>query len=243
MFCKTDPFRQSLEEKSIESMADVLQRIGAGLVYKGEIQLGLRWLRRAYDLLDSYKSCLSPKARHSYLVISNDIISLIMQDDIHQNIEEVRRMLAHTESKLGESPVLLRWRLKILDLASDGDSDSESYTSILQRLVLLPNMSESTFCLVLSHIQRLESERSASLEFLDGLLFRHAIPAENMTWIGKIVFMRIWMASGIAAYGDECAQLWDVVDKVYTSAQAPLWNGAAKVCHAVRLSASDRRTS
>lgn len=236
MFSKTDSFRRDLDVKSIENMADILQRVGADLVDKKEMELGLKWLRRAYDILDSYNSGLSEKARHLFVAVSNDIMSLIMQDTIHQNVEETRNILYHTEAKLGDDPILLHWQLKILDLASDNDSHNESYISILQRLVLLPKLSEGTFFLALSYIQKLGSKSSGLSEFVDGLLFRHAIPAKDMTWIGKMVFVRIWTTSGITDYGDECAQLWDVVGKVYTSAQATLWPGAVDACHAVSSS-------
>ncbi|KHN98328.1 Meiosis specific protein SPO22 [Metarhizium album ARSEF 1941] len=230
MFRKLDPIQPDLDDSAVESLADVLQKVGTGLLSENNLELGVTWLKRAHHLLSTQIGIFSPKTKRLYLAVCNDIIKLALQSNLHEDIAEVENMLDHASSRVGDHPVLLHWKLMVLDTTEGHDCPGEARADIMRRMISSPELSETTLHLAPAHLAKVRDECSS--ELLDELLFRHALPSENAIMLGKVVYLRIWTALNISSSDDEHRKLGHIVENVYQSIQAPLSLAEVEACQA-----------
>lgn len=234
MFRKTDPFRHLLDTGSIESTADILQRVGADLSSKRSLESGLDWLRRGHLLLSPIELTLSSRGKSLYLSICNDIIQSTMQINLPRTIDQAREILDNAGSKLGDHPILLHWQLMLSTLSQTCDTTEEAHSSAIARMILSPELSEGTVTLIFSHLTKLMSKScSRACEFVDEILFRHALPFKNITLISKLVFMRIWMSLNVEGNDSQYPELCHVANMAHESMQSSLPRVGVAACHAV----------
>ncbi|KAK2596722.1 hypothetical protein QQS21_006177 [Conoideocrella luteorostrata] len=234
MFRKTDTFRNSLDIVSIENMTEILQRIGSELLSKNNLDLGLKWLRRAYDLINPEVERASMQGQHLYLAICNDIIAsfpLEISSEIATTLEGITQS---AESILSDQPVLCHSSLCPSDLANKGEFNEDAYTYILRRLISSLRICDSSFPLILSYTKKLNDKNpSLALDLLDNLLLQHAVEGTEPPWVNKVLFLRIYLASNKTLNDEEFRHLFDVFDELYQRMSAPLTVIAAETCHAL----------
>jgi hypothetical protein len=234
MYTKTDPLRQELDDSAVSNMADAFQRIGTDLISKQNIKLGLLWLRRGCSLLGHENRNLTPKAKHLYLGICNDIMQVTLRSNPGENIKEARSILDSAESALGNHPILLHWRLWCLQT---GGSDAEAYAEAVNCMILSSELSESTLCLAMSHIVKLGADNSFSpSELLDDWLLQLAGSSKHITCISRIVFMRIWMVVNAEYHDIDCQKLYTIMEQIHQLIETPLPCAGVEACHAVGCS-------
>ncbi|TWU74062.1 hypothetical protein ED733_003621 [Metarhizium rileyi] len=232
MFCKADPFRRGLDDIAVENLAYILHYVGLDLVSKRNLDSGMKWLNRGFRLLSAATCTFSPKAEHLYLAICNDLIEAMRRRNLLENAEEIQSMLNLALPKTGHHPVLLHCQLMVMDITEELDRSEKGRLNLVQRMVSSPELSESTLYLSFYHLLRLGDTCSPS-DLLDELLFRHAVPTENVTLVGKVLFLRMWIELRMVYNHEGGRIIGDVVEKVYQSIRTQLSWAEAEACQAV----------
>ncbi|OAA41311.1 Meiosis specific protein SPO22 [Metarhizium rileyi] len=231
MFCKADPFRRGLDDIAVENLAYILHYVGLDLVSKRNLDSGMKWLNRGFRLLSAATCTFSPKAEHLYLAICNDLIEAMRRRNLLENAEEIQSMLNLALPKTGHHPVLLHCQLMVMDITEELDRSEKGRLNLVQRMVSSPELSESTLYLSFYHLLRLGDTCSPS-DLLDELLFRHAVPTENVTLVGKALFLRMWIELRMVYNHEGGLIIGDVVEKVYQSIRTQLSWAEAEACQA-----------
>lgn len=239
MFGKIDLLRPILDVSSAELIADTFQCIGYGLASKGDYGMAVKWLKRAYDLISRQAlDQLSVKGLESRLVICQGLVRGLLDIGSQECIQEANKLIEYIESEVGDKPLVLHWRLELLQKAPGEVFDIEAYSSILSRMVRSFDYSDASFAFLLHHIKNLrERNHHLARGLLDGLLLRHVIASKNSDWVGKILVRRIWMSTmddtnSISALTD----LHNLLDKAYDGLSAPLEPDITGAAHSVSRS-------
>ncbi|KAL6901334.1 meiosis protein SPO22/ZIP4 like domain-containing protein [Trichoderma evansii] len=236
MFGKIDLLQPALDVSSAEIIADTFQHIGYDLASKGDNGVALKWLKRAYDVISRQAlDQLSVQGLELRLAICQGLFRGLLDIGSQECVQEANRLIEYTESELGDKPLVLHWRLELLQKAPGEIFDVEAYSSILHRMVRSFDYSDASFVFLLYHIRNLR-ERNPRLArgLLDELLLRHVILSNNREWVGKTVVRRIWMSTvddndSISAL----TELHNLLDKVYNGLGEPLEPDIAGAAHSV----------
>ncbi|KAM0261936.1 hypothetical protein ACHAQJ_001939 [Trichoderma viride] len=236
MFGKIDILRPVLDSSSAEIIADTLQHVGFDLASKGDHGMAIKWLKRAYDII-SHQALdqLSAKGLELRLAICQGLVRALLDIGSPEYVQEAHRLIEYVESEIGDKPLVLHWRLELLQKAPGETFDIEAYSSILHRMVRSFDYSEASFYFLLHHIKNLR-ERSPHLarRLLDELLLLHVIPSKKSEWVGKTVVRRIWVSTVEDADSVEALEdLRNLLDKVYDGLSGPLESDIAGAAHSV----------
>ncbi|KAL7969957.1 meiosis protein SPO22/ZIP4 like domain-containing protein [Trichoderma sp. SZMC 28014] len=236
MFGKIDLLRPILDVSSAELIAETFQNIGYGLASKGDYGMAVKWLKRAYDLISRQAlDQLSVKGLELRLVICQGLVRGLLDIGSQECVEEANRLIEYIESEVGDKPLVLHWRLELLQKAPGEVFDIEAYSSILNRMVRCFDYSDASLEFLLHHINNLR-ERSHRLarSLLDELLLRHVVASKNSDWMGKTLTRRIWMSTmddtnSISAPTD----LHNLLDKACDGLSEPLEPDITGAAHSI----------
>ncbi|PNY23779.1 Uncharacterized protein TCAP_06278 [Tolypocladium capitatum] len=235
MFSKTGSLRQNLHVSSAENMADTLQHIGADLSSAGDHNMALKWFKRASDLINSQNlEQLSVHGLELRLAICQGRVQSLLAIGSPGCLQEAVDLVAYVESEIGDKPVVLHWRLEILQKSPDEVFDAEAYASILRRMIRCFDFSHGTFHFLLHHIKELRDKSSRlACGLLDELLKQHVLHSGNVAWINKAVVRRIWMATMDSESAEPLTVLHGLLDQVYDALSEPLSPDATGAAHSL----------
>ncbi|PKK50187.1 hypothetical protein CI102_7171 [Trichoderma harzianum] len=232
MFGKIDAIRPTLDPRSAEIIADTLQHIGFDLASKGDYSMAVKWLKRAYDIINHQAlDQLSSKGLELRLAICQGLVRGLLDIGSPECVQEANSLIEYIESEIGEKPLVLHWRLELLQKAPGEIFDIDAYSSILHRMVRSFDYSDASFYFLLHHIKSLrEKNHRLARGLLDELLLQHIISSKNREWIGKTVVRRVWMNTVDETNSIEAlADLKKLLDKVSDALSEPLGYLAFKV--------------
>ncbi|KAL7808306.1 SPO22 domain-containing protein [Trichoderma aethiopicum] len=197
MFGKIDALRPTLDSISAEIIADTLQHIGFDLASKGDHGMAVKWLRRAYHIINLQAlDQLSAKGLELRLAICQGLVRGLLDVGSDVCVKEANDLVEYVESEIGDKPLVLHWRLELLQRAPGETFDVDAYSSILHRMVRAFDYSDASFYFLLHHLRNLrEKSPRLSRGLLDELLLQHVISSRKSEWIGKIIIKRIWMVT------------------------------------------------
>ncbi|KAL7943849.1 meiosis protein SPO22/ZIP4 like domain-containing protein [Trichoderma barbatum] len=236
MFGKIDVIRPTLDSISSEIIADTLQHIGYDLSSKGDHGMAVKWLKRAYDIINHQAlDQLSSQGLELRLAICQGLVRGLLDIGSQICIQEANSLIEYVESEIGDKPLVLHWRLELLQKAPGETFDIDAYSSILHRMVRAFDYSDASFYFLLHHIKNLR-EKSPRLAcgLLDELLLQHIISSKKCEWIGKTVVRRIWMSTVDDTNSIETlADLQNILDKVNDGLSEPLASDTAGAAHSI----------
>lgn len=238
IFGKVTDLQPTMDTVSAEVMADTLQHIGFDIESKGDHIMALKWLKRAYDIINGQSlEKLSSHGLELRLAICHGLVQALMHIGTPESLQEAGNLIAYVESEIGDKPIVLHWRLEMLQRASDEVFDVEAYSCILRRMVKSFDSSDGTFNFLLHRIQALR-EKSSRLArgLLDELLLKHILPSKRAEWIGKIVVQRIWMSTMEVDPVDVLTDLKCILDTVYDQLSDTLGPDTVGAAHLVSSS-------
>ncbi|EHK16036.1 uncharacterized protein TRIVIDRAFT_40031, partial [Trichoderma virens Gv29-8] len=232
MFGKIDALRPTLDSSSAEIIADTLQHIGFDVASKGDHGMAVKWLKRAYDIINHQAlDQLSTKGLELRLAICQGLVRGLLDIGSEVCVQEASNLIEYIESEIGDKPLVLHWRLELLQKAPGEAFDIDAYSSILHRMVRSFDYSDASFCFLLHHIKALrEKNPRLARGLLDELLLKHIISSKRSEWIGKAVVRRIWMTTVDDTNSIEAlTDLQNLLDKVNDALSEPLPYLAFKV--------------
>ncbi|KAF7546657.1 hypothetical protein G7046_g9241 [Stylonectria norvegica] len=197
MYRMADEIRLHIDTASAEHMADTLHRIGSDLSSKGDYPLALKWLRRAYELINNQDlERLSAEGLELRLAICHDLVQALLGLGSPEYLQEANDLVGFVESEIGDKPVVLHWRLEILQKSPDEVFDTEACASILRRMIRAVDFSDAVFSFLLHNIKDLrEKNAKLAIGLLDELLLTRLLQSSNSDWLGKAIIRRIWMST------------------------------------------------
>ncbi|KAF4589779.1 TPR-like protein [Ophiocordyceps camponoti-floridani] len=235
MFGKTEMLRRHMDTPAAEVMADALRHIGADLSSKGNHTLALQWLRRAHDLIDGQSpENLSTHGLELRLAICHGRVQSLLAVDSAESLQEANDIVAYVESELGDKPIVLHWRLEILQKSPDDVMGAEARASILRRMVRCFDRSDDGLDFLLHQFTELSRCCGRlALGLLDELFRRHLLTSANLVWIGKGVVRRTWMVTMVEGDGEVLGSLRGVMDEAFDALSGPLKPDAAGAVHSL----------
>ncbi|KAJ4857691.1 meiosis protein SPO22/ZIP4 like domain-containing protein [Trichoderma breve] len=242
MFGKIDAIRPTLDPRSAEIIADTLQHIGFDLASKGDHSMAVKWLKRAYDIINHQAlDQLSSKGLELRLAICQGLVWGLLDIGSPECVQEANSLIEYIESEIGDKPIVLHWRLELLQKAPGEIFDIDAYSSILHRMVRSFDYSDASFYFLLHHIKSLrEKNHRLARGLLDELLLQHIISSKNSEWIGKTVVRRVWMSTVDETNSIEAlVDLQKLLDKVSDALSEPLECDIAGAAHSVIWSKLD----
>lgn len=204
--------------------------------------MAVKWLKRAYDIINLQAlDQLSAKGLELRLAICQGLVRGLLDVGSDVCFKEANDLIEYIESEIGDKPLVLHWRLELLQRAPGEAFDVDAYSSILHRMVRAFDYSDASFYFLLHHLRNLrEKSPRLSRGLLDELLLQHVISSRKGEWIGKIVVKRIWMvtvdpidSSRDADSTELLTDLQRLLDKVHDGLHEPLSSDIAGAAHSV----------
>ncbi|KAL2684721.1 hypothetical protein Neosp_005808 [[Neocosmospora] mangrovei] len=156
MYTKADDLLRCLDPFSAEHLADTLQDIGANLSGKGDHEMALKWLRRAHALINGQElERLSTEGLEIRMAIHHDLIQTLLATHSPERVQEADDLVSYVESEIGDKPVVLHWKLEILQRSPSEIFDVDACASILRRMVRSMDLSNATLGFLLHNINEL----------------------------------------------------------------------------------------
>ncbi|KEY69696.1 hypothetical protein S7711_03182 [Stachybotrys chartarum IBT 7711] len=235
MFNKTTDLQRRLSVASTENMADSLLHIGQSLSSKNDDVAAIKWLKRACGLLNAQDlDKLSISGLDLRLAISHTLIKSFLNIGSTECVQEANDVVALVESGIGDKPVVLHWRLEILQRSPRELFDIDAYTSIIRRMIRTFDFSHGSLHFILYHVKELADKTPIlTTGLLDELLLQRVLPSQNPDWISKTIVRRIWVATMDTYAGDSIPKLRSTLDRVCDSIGGPVGPDAAGACHSL----------
>ncbi|RFU77094.1 tpr [Trichoderma arundinaceum] len=234
MFGKIDALRPTLYSSSAEIIASTLQNIGSDLASKRDHDMAVKWLKRAYSILNYHAlDHLSARGLELRQAICQGLVQGLLDIGSPTCVQEANDLIEYVASEIGDKPIVLHWRLEVLRKTPGETFDIEAYSSILSRMVRSFDYSEDSFYFLLDHIKSLR-EKSPRLAcgLSDQLLLQHIVSSKKNEWIGKIIVRRIWMSTlDDTNLVEALADLHTLLDKAYDGLSKPLESDIAGAAH------------
>ncbi|KAK7423893.1 sporulation-specific protein 22 [Neonectria punicea] len=224
MYTKAEGLRHHLDPTSAELMADTLQHIGSDLSSKGDYSMALKWLRRAYELINGQElERLSAEGLELRLAICHQLVQVLLAIGSPENLREADDLVAYVESEIGDKPVVLHWKLEILQKSPAEVFDTDACASLLRRMIRSIDFSDAVFGFLLHNIKELRDRSSRlAMGLLDELLLTRLFPLANPDWIGKAIVRRVWMSTMEADDVDGATDLMALIARVPQESSALL---------------------
>lgn len=199
--------------------------------------MAVKWLKRANDLIHTQAlEKLSMDGLDLRLAICQGLIQAFIGIGSPECIQEANDLTSYMETEVGDKPVVLHWRLEILQKSPDEVFEPETYSSILRRMTRSFGFSDGTLNFLLYHIKELRDKNSRlACGVMDELLKQRVLPSGNAEWIGKSIVRRIWMSMGEIDSDDAVIDLKKVLDFVLDATFEPLNPDVAGASHSVSL--------
>ncbi|KAF5973420.1 transcription factor [Fusarium bulbicola] len=220
MYAKADDLLHNLDPTSAEHLADTFHGIGGDLLSRGDNEMALKWLRRALDLInDQALERLSTEGLELRISIHHELIQALLATGSQDGLQEAENIVSHVESEIGDKPVVLHWRLEILQRSPSEVFNADACASILRRMIRSLDLSDAGLSFLLHGISelRMRGPRLAT-GLMDELLLRKLMPSRNIGWIGKAIVRRVWMGTMEADASVSVADLTQTLDQLVQEA-------------------------
>ncbi|KAG5745521.1 hypothetical protein H9Q70_011785 [Fusarium xylarioides] len=220
MYAKADDLLHNLDPTSAEHLADTFHGIGGDLLSRGDNEMALKWLQRALELINGQApERLSTEGLELRISIHHELIQAFLATGSQDGLQEAENLVSHVESEIGDKPVVLHWRLEILQRSPSEIFNADACTSILRRMIRSLDLSDAGLGFLLHGISelRIRGPRLA-IGLMDELLLRKLMPSRNMDWIGKAIVRRVWMGTMEADASVSVAELTQTMDQLVQEA-------------------------
>ncbi|EXA54381.1 hypothetical protein FOVG_01849 [Fusarium oxysporum f. sp. pisi HDV247] len=220
MYAKAGDLLHNLDPSSAEHLADTFHGIGGDLLSRGDNEMALKWLRRALDLInDQALESLSTEGLELRISIHHELIQALLATGSQDGLQEAENLVSHVESEIGDKPVVLHWRLEILQRSPSEFFNADACASILRRMIRSLDLSDAGLDFLLHGISelRMRGPRLA-IGLTDELLLRKLMPSRNMDWIGKAIVRRVWIGTMEADASVSVADLIQTLDQLVQEA-------------------------
>jgi hypothetical protein len=240
MFSKTESLVPHLDVSSAEMMADTLKEIGNDLLSKSNYELAIKWLKRGYDIVDSQAlDRMSAAGLENRLAICHGLVQTYLKIGTTDSLHEAENMVAYVEAQMGDTPLVLHWRLEILQNTPGEMVDADKYSCILRRMVRTFGSSDQEFRSLLYHIKELRTINSRlAIALIDELLNPHILESNNREWLNKALVTRIGMTTMEPDSTDrqrDLEMLNELLDTISDAVPEPLCPDAAGAVHSVSV--------
>lgn len=214
---------QKVDTTSVEKLANAVFEIGRDLARKKNSELAVKWLERAYELINAQDMAqLSRDAIELRLATSQALIQVYLDIGTAEYTDRAENHIAYVESELGDKLVVLLFRIEVLLRSPAETFDSNAYADILHRMIKTIEMNESSFKLIVHHLRKLDEKNSIFAgACLDEFLTTCVFPSQREHWIDKAIILRTDMAVREGSLGSIQA-LEAVLDQVQPSKGEPL---------------------
>lgn len=239
MFSKTEELQHSIDTSSAENMADTLRNIGASLSSKKDFATAVKWLKRAFEAINAQPlEHLSVEGLDSRLAICQDLIQGLLGMKTSESISEADDLVTYIEGEIGDKPIVLHWKLEVLQKSPIESSDPDTHASILRRMIRVFDSTDQTFRFLLHHIQAMRN-RNLRLagSLLDELLLQQGLPSGNREWLNKLVVCKVWLGTmeGTSSMKKAPRELFELLSTVLNSIGEPLGVEVAGAAQSVSL--------
>ncbi|KAI8266069.1 hypothetical protein K4K58_010374 [Colletotrichum sp. SAR11_239] len=195
MYDKGQPTIQTLDPGSAELLTEVLFEIGKDFSKKGDFKMAVKWLERAYDIINSQELDRLPRdALELRLSVCQAHIHALLGMNTPEASQKAHDLVSYVEQEVGEQPVVLLLRLELLQKAPAEVFDVEAYADILKLMVQRFNFSEAHFKLLIHHARKLHDKSpSMALRMVNGMLKSNIVSSGRDEWVERLVLLRLWM--------------------------------------------------
>lgn len=237
MLARLEPLRQDLDTNSTEMIADALQHIGADFAQKQDHPMALKWLKRAQQTINSSDiDELSVDGLEIRLAICQSLFRALLSQMTPEALQEAEELVSLMEDQVGDKPVVLHWRLEILQKVPKEEFNAQAYASILRRMVRAFDCSDETFRFLLHHIKELR-EMSATLAcgLLDEFMLQRVIPSGKTDYIAKTLVRRVWLVVMGDGSMNTLSNLEKLLTTTYDATFKPVEPDVAGAAQSVRV--------
>ncbi|KAI1780407.1 SPO22-domain-containing protein [Hypoxylon cercidicola] len=224
LYEKIHKSRDDKDSVSAENLADSLFEIGKDLTTKKNCPLAVKWLERAYEVINSQElELLSRDAIELRLAISQALVRAYLNINTTDGFQKAENHICYVESEIGDKLVVLLLRLELLLSSPAEVFDSRAYAGILQRMVRSIDISESSFNLMIHHIRKLD-DKSPNLAspVLDAFLTSRVLPTQHDAWVECVVVLRTHMATTHRDTHETIQGLATMFDSIEANLEKPL---------------------
>ncbi|KAI8296835.1 Transcriptional regulator [Colletotrichum sp. SAR 10_98] len=195
MYDKGQPTIQTLDPGSAELLTEVLFEIGKDFSNKGDFKMAVKWLERAYDIINSQELDRLPRdALELRLSVCQAHIHALLGMNTSEASQKAHDLVSYVEQEVGEQPVVLLLRLELLQKAPAEVFGVEAYADILKHMVQRFNFSEAHFKLLIHHARKLgDKSPSMALRMVNGMLKSNIVSSGREEWVERLVLLRLWM--------------------------------------------------
>lgn len=199
MFNKSMNSKDIFDHDTTESLSDALYEMGKELLAKKQYTLAVKWLQRAYEVLNSDDlDKLSANATELRTSIIQTLVKALLETKSNESLQRAQDLVDLLESEIGDKMVVLLLRMELLAEKGNDVFDGLAYSGILQRLVRTMSLSTTNLRLFLFHARKLSDKApSLAVKVLDELvrlrIKEWAEIAALGEWLEKVLVTRIWM--------------------------------------------------
>ncbi|KAL9084962.1 MAG: hypothetical protein Q9165_007828 [Trypethelium subeluteriae] len=195
MFEKTARLQRHADPETAERLADVLYEMGKDLLGKKQIELAVRWLERAYDILaEQDLERLSSDAGELRLCIMQSLARAFLLLKTAEARDKAQDLVRIMENDFGHKLVVSMLKLELL--SGGGEPDAEVYSAVLLSIVRTVVLTEASFKTILHHIHKLKDVNvTIACKTLDEFLEFRLYDEGRQDWIEKAVVVRIWLTT------------------------------------------------
>lgn len=218
-----------------ENVSDTFFDIGRSFLPKKEHQMAVKWLERAYEVIDAQEiEKLSRDGVDLRLTILHAYIQALVGTKTQENLKKAEACVSLVGTELGDNPAILLLRLELLQSVPDEEFDSLAYESVLHRMVKSFNFTDEHLKFMLHHARWLY-DRSAMLgcSVMDDLIATKILPSGKGEWIEKALVLRVLMATSQSSVLENCVELADLLSKAKENLAEPIQPAAAAAAQSV----------
>ncbi|KAI1807755.1 SPO22-domain-containing protein [Daldinia bambusicola] len=224
LYEKVQDCNRTTNPASAENFADSLFEIGNDLVTKKNFSLAVKWLKRAYEFINSQDlDQLSREVVELRLTISQALIRAYLNLNTAESFKSAENHVCWLESELGDKLVVLLLRLELLLSSPAEVFDSNAYATILRRMIGSLEISESSFNVMIHHIRKLD-DKSPSLasSILSEFITLRILLTQHSTWIERAIVLCVKMATARRDTYETIQELRTIFDNIAAKLETSL---------------------
>ncbi|KAJ4261598.1 sporulation-specific protein 22 [Fusarium torreyae] len=197
MYAKADTLLRQLDPSSAEQLADTFHCIGSDFLTRKECDMALKWLRRAHSLInDQELERLSTEGLELRMSIYHELIQALLATGSEEGLREADNLASHVESEIGDKPVVLHWKLEILQRSPSEVFNVDACASILRRMIRSLYLSDAGLGFLLHRISELRTRgHRLAVSLMNELILSKLLPCGDRDWMGKAIVRRVWMGT------------------------------------------------
>ncbi|KAA8565380.1 hypothetical protein EYC84_011087 [Monilinia fructicola] len=196
MFNKSKASKHLFDHATTESLSDTLYEMGKALLEKGQHALAVKWLERAYEVLNGDElDKLSVDATELRVSIIQTLVKALLHEKTTESIRRARDLVGLLEAELGDRLVVFLLKLELLIEIPNEPFDGLAYSAILNKMTRVMVINPRNLRLFMFHVRKLhEKAPSKACTVLDEMIrLRIKELAVMMEWLEKAILTRIWM--------------------------------------------------